>query len=629
MNTGNFQSGGTAVVAVTEKGAELGRHLKTLFPGSRLYLPEKFAAAAKDEHSYQPPVKAVVGEVFHRYRQLVLIMAVGIAVRSIASEVTDKRADPGVVVVDEGGSYAVSLLSGHAGGANALAERIAAFLGARPVITTASEVGDTISADLLGREFGWEREEEENLTGVSAALVNGERVGLYRDAGEKNWWPETKPLPENVTVFDSLDALAGADCAAALVITDRTISEEKRARLPRRTVVYRPKSLVAGIGCNRGTGADVIEAAVRDVFSRHGLSTGSIRSVATIDLKRDEEGLLRFARGYGLPVEYYDRESLSAADFPSPASEVARKYAGTPAVCESAAILSSGAGLIVPKASFRGAVTVAVARLPFDRAERGGGRLFLTGLGPGGPEQMTFRAREAICRSEVVVGYRVYIRLIEPFLRGKEIIATGMGAEVARVKTAIDLAQKGRVVSIVCSGDAGIYGMAGLAGEILRERGEELEMEVVPGVPAVAAAAALLGAPLMGDFAAISLSDYLVTWEKIGQRLELAAEGDFVIALYNPRSKKRPHQLAAAREIIRRHRASSTPAGIVTGAYREGQSVVITDLEHLLDHEVDMNTIIIIGNSATFTFDGRMVTPRGYKTKYDLKGGAEPPDGEG
>ena len=620
MSTDSFTEKEIAIVAITRKGVELGRRLRPLLPDSHLYLPEKFAVEGKtDEYPFLPQVKKTIRDAFRCYQYLVLIMAVGIAVRLIAPELRDKHKDPGVVAVDDAGIFAVSLLSGHIGGANELSKKIASFLGAHPVVTTASEVGETISVDLLGREFGWELEDNGNVTKVSAALVNGECIGVYQDAGERNWWPEIKPLPGGVCIFTSIEPLLKANCAAALVITDRILDKEHQALLPLHTVICRPKSLVIGIGCNRGTACAEIEAAVTAIFSEHGLSIKSIRNIATIDLKKNEAGLLEFAQKYRLPIEYFDKESLSETDFPSRASAVALKYVGTPAVCESAAILSSGTSLFVPKASFKEAVTVAVARLSFERNKQRDGKLFLIGLGPGNPEHMTFKASEALSFSEVVVGYRTYIKLIAPLLRQKEIISTGMGGEIERAKIAINLVKKGRIVSIVCSGDAGIYGMAGLVSEILREQGDELAIEVIPGVPAMAAAAALLGAPVMSDFAAISLSDYLIPWTAISQRLKLAAQGNFVITIYNPRSKNRRHQLTEAREVILQYRSLSTPVGIVTNAYRQKQQIVITDLEHMLDYEVDMNTTVIIGNSTTFTLSGRMVTPRGYKTKYNLK----------
>jgi cobalt-precorrin 5A hydrolase/precorrin-3B C17-methyltransferase len=621
MNTDSLGENKIAIVAITRRGVELGRRLKLLLPASRLYLPEKFAASPKAaEYAFSSPVTEVVREVFRRYRYLVLIMATGIAVRLLATELQDKHKDPGVVVIDDAGTFAVSLLSGHLGDANGLTKRVASFLGAQPVITTASDINETISVDLLGKEFSWEIEDNNHITGVSAAVVNGEPVGIYQDAGERNWWPEARPLPDNVCTFTSIESLHRSHSQAALIITDRVLDERQLALLPTHTITYRPRSLVIGIGCNRGTKSTEIEEAVAAVLSAHKLSIRSIRNIATIDLKKDESGLLEFARRYRLPIDYFDKEALSRAKFPSRPSASALRHVGTPSVCESAAILSSGdPALIVSKERFKGAVTIAVSRLPLD-CQKKEGKLFLVGLGPGSPDCMTFRAREAIDRSEVVIGYNAYIKLIEPFLSHKEVIATGMGAEVERAKTAVSLGRDGKKVSMVSSGDAGIYGMAGLVGEILREQpGDKLDIEVIPGVTSLVAASALLGTPVTGDFASISLSDYLVSWEDITQRLTLAAQGNFVIVLYNPRSKKRRHQLAEAREIILQYRSPSTPVGIVTNAFREKQQVIITNLEHVLDYEIGMNTTIIIGNSTTFTVNGWMVTPRGYHTKYSLR----------
>lgn len=608
----------TAIVAVTRKGAELGRRLKLAFPASELFVPEKWASAATTgEHIYSSPVKEVAADAFRQYRQLVLIMAAGIAVRSLASELKDKRHDPAVVVVDDMGNFAVSLLSGHLGGANELAREVAAAIGAQPVVTTASDAGGTIAVDLLGKDFGWEIEDHTHVTPVSAAVVNGDPVGVYQEAGERDW--RVGALPGNIKVFESVEALNRAKLRAALVITDRVLDKKQLALLPEHTVVYRPKTLVAGIGCNRGTTLAQIEEAVSALFLENNLAVKSIKKIATIDLKKDEIGLQEFARKYRLPVECFGKEDLSRVDFPSPPSETVEKYVGTPSVCESAAILSSGnPELIVPKKSFGRTVTVAVASVP-EKVSMKKGKLFLVGLGPGAPEHITQRAREAIEESDTVVGYTTYIRLIEPFVGGKEIVSTGMGAEVERARMAINLARDGRKVAFVSSGDAGIYGMAGLIGEFLREESDKMpEIEVVPGVTALVSAAALLGSPITVDFAAISLSDYLVKWETILRRLEMAAGGDFVTILYNPRSRKRQQQLIEAKDIFLKQRSPSTPVGIVTNAYREGQEVVITTLGQMLEHEVGMDTVVVIGNSTTFVAGGWMVTPRGYETKYEL-----------
>ncbi|NIM04367.1 MAG: cobalamin biosynthesis protein CbiG, partial [Armatimonadetes bacterium] len=267
------------------------------------------------------------------------IMAVGAAVRLLASELRNKREDPAVVVLDERGTFAVSLLSGHGGG-NELANKVAHLLGAQPVVTTASEVSATIAVDLLGKEFGWELENSHNATAVAASLVNGEPVGIFQDAGERNWWRRDEPLPANVHIFADIESLGKSDCRAAIIITDRILNEE--TEMPSTAaVIYRPRSLVVGIGCNRGTSAVEIEKAVTSLFSEHHLAIRSIRNIATIDLKKNEAGLLEFARTYGLPVEYFNKDALSKVQFPSAPSPTVLKHVGTAAVCEAAAILGS------------------------------------------------------------------------------------------------------------------------------------------------------------------------------------------------------------------------------------------------------------------------------------------------
>lgn len=242
---------------------------------------------------------------------------------------------------------------------------------------------------------------------------------------------------------------------------------------------------------------------------------------------------------------------------------------------------------------------------------------------------MTPRAQKALTSSQVVVGYKMYIDLVRPLLSGQEVIATGMMGELQRCQLAIDRALAGSRVALISSGDVGVYGMAGLALEICQERGlrlgplsggpdVDLPLEVVPGVPALAAAAALLGAPLMHDFASVSLSDLMTPWEVIKKRVDAAAAADFVLVIYNPKSKKRDWQLAKVREILLHHRQPETPVGIVSRAMRAGQEVTVTNLGEMLKHPVDMQTIIIIGNSQTYEAGGHMITPRGYLAKYTL-----------
>jgi len=249
--------------------------------------------------------------------------------------------------------------------------------------------------------------------------------------------------------------------------------------------------------------------------------------------------------------------------------------------------------------------------------------LYIVGTGPGAPSHLTDAAKQAIASSGVIIGYDSYVELVRPLLAGKQVISTGMMQEVQRCREAISLARAGESVALVSGGDSGIYGMAGLVLELVEADADQnpglprVDVQVIPGISAVQAAAALLGAPLMHDFAVISLSDLLTPWDLIKIRLEAAARADFVIAIYNPRSKSRRTQIQEAQNIILAHRPPETPAGIVRNAYRDGQTVVVTTIGQLLDHEIDMTSIVLVGNASSFIdAEGRIVTPRGYAAKY-------------
>lgn len=252
------------------------------------------------------------------------------------------------------------------------------------------------------------------------------------------------------------------------------------------------------------------------------------------------------------------------------------------------------------------------------------GKLLLVGFGPGATEHMTFRAKQAIEEADAVIGYITYINLIRHLCEGKIVQTSGMTEEVRRAKRAVDFAEEGKSVAVVCSGDSGVYGMAGLVFEVLKERDWDPEtgvaIEVIPGASAANATAALVGAPLMHDYANISLSDLLTPWELITRRVEAAASTDFVIALYNPTSIRRQQQIVECQEIIAKYRSGDTPVAIVRSAYRPRQEITITDLDHMLAYDMGMLATVIVGNSQTFNYKGYMVTPRGYTNKYELDG---------
>jgi precorrin-4 C11-methyltransferase len=400
-------------------------------------------------------------------------------------------------------------------------------------------------------------------------------------------------------------------------------------------VVCRPQTLVVGVGAEKDVPLAELDAAVQEVLQAFGFAASSVAAVATLDRKVTEEGFGAWLTQRGWPVVTYTAEQLARVHgMPNPSDAVAQAV-GTPGVCEPAALLASGnEGLLVPKQK-HGRVTVAVARLASSlsrwerdrvRGGRGGynqARLTVIGIGPGAPDLLTLRAINALERAEVVVGYERYIQQLGTRVTGKETYGSAIGQEIDRARLAIDLAYQGREVVLISSGDAGIYGMAGLVFEQLESSGwspgNRPEVELIPGVSAAQAAASLLGAPLSNDFAVLSLSDLLTPRETIERRLEALASADLVIALYNPQSQRRRVLFRRACEIFLRHRPATTPVAVVRAAYRDGQAIQHTDLGQLQDAAVDMESLVLIGNSQTRRFADRLVTARGYKTDRDAE----------
>jgi cobalt-precorrin 5A hydrolase len=355
-----------AVHAVTREGALLGRRLADAL-GADLLVAEAFAAGVGATRAFPLPMRDAVSGAFHAYAGHVFVLAAGATVRLVAPLLRDKRSDPAVVCIDEAGRFAVSLLSGHRGGANALAEEVARASGAVPVVTTASDVQGTLAVDLLGRDLGFAFEDPRgNATRAAAAVVNGDPVLVVQEAGARGWWPAGEPLPANVTVAPALDAVAAARFAAILVISDRAPLPEA---VLARAVVYRPPTLAVGVGCDRGAPAAAVERALDAALAAGGLARGSVARVASIDVKGDEAGILALAARVGAPLRLFTAAALDAAPGIERPSETVRRRVGTRGVSEPAALLAARATrLLVPKQVHRDAasgksVTVAIARI--------------------------------------------------------------------------------------------------------------------------------------------------------------------------------------------------------------------------------------------------------------------------
>jgi len=332
-----------AIVAITRHGVKLADKLKSLLGRGDVFVSSKFRGEVKEANFFEVPLKELVASIWPLYDAFVFFVSLGAVIRIIAPHIKDKHVDPAVITIDDNATFVISVLSGHIGGANELTEHIARLLEATPVITTASDVGRTIPVDILGRQFGWILEGEENVTKVSAAVVNRERVGLFQDTGEKNWWKRETTIPENIKIYDSFDEMVSEQCSAYLIITDRIFNEGYSSIL-NNAVLYRPKSLVLGIGCDKGVSAGEIEELVISTLKKNGLSLKSVRRIATVDNRKKEKGINEFAEKYGFPIRYFTRDELNQVkDVPNP-SEMAMKYLGVIGVAEPAAILGSGWG---------------------------------------------------------------------------------------------------------------------------------------------------------------------------------------------------------------------------------------------------------------------------------------------
>lgn len=373
-----------AVIALSRHGATLARFLSAeLGTDAKLFLDRRFGPQFGDELEPEPeifdlPLRPLLQRVWGEFEAMVLFLPVGAAVRLAAPLLNGKRSDPALVCVDGAGRYAVSVLSGHLGGADLLAERVAAILGAEAVVTSGSRATGTLAVDLLGAEFGWTVEADPvAITRASAAVVNREPVGVYQSAGETDWWPKGRELPPNITVHASPDSLRRSASAAALIISDESdpyLSEGTTlaAALPAAHIVlYRPRTLVAGMGCRRGVSAGELEQLLRDTFRAYNLSLSSLACIASATLKQDEPGLLALSEQYNAPFLCYESEELNAlfedavngggCQALNPSAN-ARRLVGVWGVAEPAALLASGASRLLVAKQTDGQATISVAR---------------------------------------------------------------------------------------------------------------------------------------------------------------------------------------------------------------------------------------------------------------------------
>ncbi len=603
-----------AAIATTPQGIQL-LHPLCQQIGATLHVRET-QKQLNNTHIYQGSLKDYLASIWSQNNAFIFSLATGAVVRLIAPLLQDKLNDPAIIVIDATGNFVISLCSGHQGGADQLTRLIAHQLNATPIITGAANGLNLPGIDILGFPFGWGKGQG-NWTEVSSLIARGETVQVIQEVGSTLW---QNNLPKNHPLyfgFSDVNETINPQGRIWISATERRFANE--SNFPK--VQWHPRVLWVGIGCIRGTSQNLIERAINQVFQQYHLAINAIAGLATIELKADEIGLIAYCRDKQFPLKIFSADTLKIIEVPNPSS-IVQQEVGTPSVAEASAIAAANSDvnfLLVSKQIIKsedeGSVTIAIAQSNREYTGKKG-TLYLVGTGPGNLNQLTPAAKTAITDADVIIGYSLYLDLIKPLqCPGQIIEALPITQEKQRATRAIELAQWGLTVAVVSSGDCGIYGMAGLVLEELKKQGwdgQNPSVEVVPGITALQATASRVGAPLMHDFCAISLSDLLTPWEVIKKRLEAAAMADFVTAIYNPRSQTRTQQIIHTQKVFLQYRDSQTPVALVRSAYREDEEITLTSLEKMLDFTIDMLTTVIIGNSSTYRHNNWIITPRGY-----------------
>jgi len=345
-----------SVLAITKNGVEMGLSLKNLFPDWQIFAPSKFSDNNEMINWYDDSTSIKIVELFQSNDALICLFSLGAVIRLIAPHIKDKKTDPAVIVIDDKAQFVISVLSGHLGGANELSNTIAVKINATPVITTAADVNKTIPVDLVGKEFGWKIDDDTTVTKVSAFMVNKEKIGVFQDAGEKDWWK--KELPNNVSKYENFEGLKNSDSKGFLIISDQIFKD----KILENTVVYRPQTLVVGVGLHWDTSKDTIKNGLKSSLEKFHLSSKSLARFVSIKKEKDVEGLIELGKEMKIPIEYIDREELATITTPNP-SKTVQAFEGTSSVSEAAALKSSGGKLIVEKQKFPPNLTIAIARI--------------------------------------------------------------------------------------------------------------------------------------------------------------------------------------------------------------------------------------------------------------------------
>ncbi len=560
----------------------------------------------KNEDKLIPLIKPK--EVFkEKWKDLDLIIfigSIGASIRLINSFLTSKDKDPGVIVINKKGSQIVPIVGSHQSNTKNIAFQISNLFGGEIIETNNSNDQNYLNIDSFGNQWGWKKSGDiKDWSKIVINQANKEKIFCKQSSGITLWKNSESAKDINFLVEEDPNKESSTFDICVYNLCKKT---------------WHPPVLWIGIGCERNTSKELIANSLSNFLESGNLSQQSIAGFATIDIKKDEKGILELSEEKNLPIKFFSKEDLSTIIVPNP-SNVVLKEIGTPSVAEASCLLAAGeeSKLLKEKRIFKnqyGAVTLAVAESK-NQYNPTHGEIHIIGSGPGDISFLTNNAKKALSRCTVWIGYKMYLDLIKTLKRSDQVlIESKLTEEKERCIKAIKLAEEGIKVALISSGESGFYGMAGLLLELLQKIKKEYRpyFEIHPGISSVQLAAAISGAPLMNDFCSISLSDKLTPWSLIEKRIEGAIVGDFVIALFNPQSIERNWQLKSAIDTCLKSKPGDTPVLIARQVGRENQSKKFFTLNTIPFKEIDMLSIIIIGNSQTTLVDEIFLTPRGY-----------------
>ena len=554
--------------------------------------------------------KEILRQKWDKLDLIIFIGSIGASIRLIQSFLSSKDKDPGVIVIDKKGSKIVPIIGAHQSNVQNISFQISNLFNGEIIETNNSNDKNFLNIDSFGMQWGWKRSGKiKDWSDLVIKQANKKEIFCNQSSGNDLW--QTSESGKNIIQLRDKNNLNNKPIFKISVFNDKGNN-------------WHPPLLWIGLGCERNTSKDFIEHSLQIFLENNSLSPLSIAGYATIDIKKNEQAILEMSKENNLPIKFFTSQELSEVNVPNPSNIVLNEI-GTPSVAEAACILGAGEGstLLAGKKIFKsidysksssGAVTIAVAQSKNQYSPLSG-EIHVIGSGPGDISYLTNDAKKALSRCSIWIGYKMYLDLIKPLKRKDQvIIESNLTEEKERCEKAIKLAEEGIKVALVSSGESGFYGMAGLLLELIQKVDKKFRpaFEVHPGISSMQLAAALGGAPLTNDFCSISLSDKLTPWELIEKRIKGALLGDFVIAIFNPRSLGRKWQLRKTIDLCLKYRQSNTKVLVSRQVGRENQSKSFFNLDSIPYEEIDMLSLIIIGNSKTTLVDEIFLTPRGY-----------------